>query len=64
MVKGTGLEKLCVIANSPNEWKLKVENLFKTPFDINETNKRDSIFSLQFNNKSNASRIVEEIFGA
>lgn len=64
MVKGTGLEELCLIANTTGEWKQKIKELFNSPFDINETEKRNIVFNQRFNNITNASLIIREIFGS
>ena len=59
MVKNTGLENLCVIANTPNEFKLTISKIMKQTFDKKEIQKREEILSSNFNNSVNASELIK-----
>lgn len=62
MVEGTPLGDLCVIANTAEEYRQRLDELFEQPFDADLTRRID-ILDEQFNNLKNAQRIADEIFG-
>lgn len=63
MVSGTGLEELCTIANTAEEWKDKIQMLFNTSFNmVDETEKRKNILNLIYNNEKNAQKLIEIIW--
>ena len=57
MVADTGLEKFCVIANSPEEMAKKVTELHQSPPDGAILKKRESYLSSHFSNHQNALKI-------
>ncbi|MCC7051416.1 MAG: glycosyltransferase [Bacteroidia bacterium] len=63
MVSGSGLNSLCVIANTPSEWKEYLKKLFNQPFDNTEIEKRNLLLLSLYNNKQNAQKLIETIFG-
>lgn len=62
-VDGTGLEKLCNIANTPEEFMEKTENLLKRPFCREEMEVRKKTLTAMFNNEANAKQQVKWIWG-
>lgn len=58
MVKETGLEELCVVADSPDEMKSMIHGLFKQPFDTHAIEKRRKGL-VDFTNKNGAEKIKE-----
>jgi len=62
-VEGSGLESLCHIANSATGFKEKVKELYEKSFTCNEIDKRKALLNNMFNNKANAKRINESIWG-
>ncbi len=62
MVKGTGLETLCAIADSPRQMKEKISQLFNKDFDGEEIRKRESVLQENFSNRRNAGKLSELIF--
>lgn len=61
-VDGTGLESLCVIAEEASEFVSAIDYLYVTPFTENEMEKRAMLLNQMFDNHSNASSLVAEIF--
>lgn len=61
MVDGTGLEKLCHIANSKDEFKNKAHKLMTEPFENKDLIMRKEILGKKFNNKRNAQMLLEAI---
>lgn len=62
MVEGTPLGDLCVIANTAEDYRQRLNELFAQSFDADLT-RRTTILDEQFNNLKNAQRIADEIFG-
>jgi hypothetical protein len=63
MVNNTGLETLCIIEDNPNATKRMLSELMKLDFTEHEIEKRNRILSAGFSNRSNALKLVKEIFG-
>ncbi len=59
MLKDTGLEDICVVADTVKEIKLKVNALFQNAFGINEIERRKIILEEKFSNNNNAEKIIE-----
>jgi hypothetical protein len=60
MVAGTGLESLCIIAETADEMKVKLhEVMTKTSFPEDELLKRKAILAENFSNDLNAKRFIE-----
>ena len=65
MVKDTGLEKLCVIKDSPEEMKSSVKKLFSVPFSQEEIKQREDILLHNgFSNKQNIQELIKFLFRA
>jgi hypothetical protein len=62
MVKDTGLESLCFIADDPQIMKQQIKELFYKDFNESEIEKRKEILYLHFNNKVSADILINKIF--
>jgi hypothetical protein len=62
MVKDTGLESLCYIADDPQLMKQQIRDLFNNDFDEAEINKRKEILCNNFNNTLSAEILIKKIF--
>jgi hypothetical protein len=58
MVENTGTGHLCHLANSPKEWVSQIERLIDKPFTLTEIAQRNNLLHKQFNNTTNALKIV------
>ena len=63
MLNGTGLEELCVIANSSREFKQKLRALFNKDFGTNEIRKRAQVLEHRYSNDNNADQLIRLVFG-
>lgn len=63
MVEGTPLGMLCHEAETPEEFRAKLDELFGRDFD-DDLSLRAKVLDSQFNNRSNAKAIADAIFGA
>ncbi|XVJ65785.1 MAG: glycosyltransferase family 4 protein [Lacibacter sp.] len=61
MVKGTGLEKACHIADNPAMIKYTVYRLFHTAFTNDDKEMRQGLLQKHFNNKANAERLMHAL---
>ena len=59
MVTNTGLEKLCVIADTVEGMKKEVIRLFEKSFDQTEIKKREEILMRDFSNLENVKKILQ-----
>lgn len=59
MVIGTGLDKLCVIANTPEEMLNSLENYIDKEFLDKELEERQNVLSMQYSNEKNATKLLE-----
>jgi len=64
MVRETGLEELCIIAESATEFIHYIEQCFTKEFSKEEISQRKEILDLYFNNKKNAKTLIEQVFGS
>ncbi|MEO8087085.1 MAG: glycosyltransferase [Bacteroidota bacterium] len=64
MVENTGLESLCIIANSPEAMKEKVNSVFEKEFTERERKKREEILLRDFSNEENAKKLLKVLFGS
>src|SRR4051812_41382016 len=62
-VEGTGLEKLCHIANTASDLQQLIKTLFIQPFTQEDLDKRKLMLYRHFNNEAGAQRIRTEIWG-
>ena len=58
-LEGTGLETLCEIAESPNEYVETIQKLFEIYFTEEEISKRKEILIQMYNNERNASQLMK-----
>ncbi len=63
MLNGTGLEDLCVKANSSSEFKSNLKILIKKDFTNPEIKKREKILSQRYSNDTNAEKLISLVFG-
>jgi glycosyltransferase involved in cell wall biosynthesis len=57
-LEGTGLTTLCELAEKPNEYITKIQELFEIPFTENDINKRKEILETIYDNKKNAEQLI------
>ena len=62
MVKDTGLESVCRIADSPGQMKKELALLMNKEFDSDEKIKREKILLEKFSNRANAVTLIELLF--
>ena len=62
MVEQTGLEELCIIADSPEEMRARVQELMEQDFSESELAKRRKLLNSIFSNQTNAQKLKELIF--
>lgn len=58
MLHGTGLSELCATANDAVSFKTEIIRLMETAFTLNDITKRDTNLAINYNNKTNAERIL------
>ncbi len=58
MVKNTGVEQLCTVADTPDEWNKAIMKKMDEPFDEKDGGHRTEILMEQFDNKKNAVKII------
>ena len=61
MIKGTGLESVCQLANNPTEFKYHAYRLFHKEFTDDDVQLRESLLQQQFNNKKNAEQLMRAL---
>ncbi|HRH64005.1 MAG TPA: glycosyltransferase family 1 protein [Bacteroidia bacterium] len=62
MLAGTGLDELCVIANSPQDIISNLNDLLKKEFTAEEIELRKTSLSKNYSNKANAEKLIAEVF--
>ena len=62
MVENTGLEPLCIMANSAEVMKEKIKSVFEKEFTERERKKREEILLKDFSNEENAKRLMKVLF--
>ena len=62
MLKGTGLDDLCTVANNTKEIKEELESLYGKDFDLDQKEKRHHLLKENYYNKTNAEKLVRLIF--
>ena len=62
MVENTGLESLCIVANSPEAMKEKIKAVFEKEFTERERKKREEILLKDFSNEENARKVLKLLF--
>jgi hypothetical protein len=61
MVKNTGLQELCVVANKPEDFIKAIKKLWSAPFNEADINKRTAVLEKIFSNSQNIKLITEEL---
>ena len=59
---GTGLESLCHIAETAEEFRSAIKQLFDQSFTTGEIEKREQILKKEFDNKTNAELLMQWIY--
>ena len=62
MVENTDLESLCIVADSKNEIKAKINELFTKPFNETEVLKRQQILDEKFSTNKSALKLIDILF--
>lgn len=62
MVKNTGLEHLCILAESPENFRQSILENFDRPFTREEIDRRQPMALRNFNNQLNANLLINKIF--
>ncbi|MCF8217451.1 MAG: glycosyltransferase family 1 protein [Bacteroidales bacterium] len=62
MVRGTEFRKLCHIANTPEQIKAKLNELFKTSFKTEDLKGRNALLDEHYSNHSNAEKLLDLIY--
>ncbi len=62
MLNGTGLEELCVVANSSREFKQRLKTLFKKEFTEREIEARRLTLGRRYSNDHNAELLIKLVF--
>jgi len=62
MVENTGLESLCILANSPEKMKEKIKEVMSREFTAREIEKREKVLAEKFSNKKNIEKLIQLAF--
>lgn len=62
MVRGTSLERLCVVADEPKQMIAEITRLMKEDFTEDDIVERDAWMRQLYDNEANARKIIETIF--
>jgi hypothetical protein len=62
MIRGTSLDSLCETGNSKEELRIKLKELFKEEFTIEEANRRAGQLKECYDNLVNGQKMVELIY--
>lgn len=60
-VSETGIESLCHIAETAEEFKVEITRLFNEPFTAGEIEKRNQLLKQEFDNRTNAELLMQMI---
>jgi glycosyltransferase involved in cell wall biosynthesis len=63
MVENTGLESLCIMANTPEAMKEKIKSVFGKEFTLKERKKREEILMKDFSNEQNGKKLLKILNG-
>jgi len=61
MLTGTGLDNLCSMAKTAEDFNTALGRLMSTPFTKEDITKRQNILNLQYNNQRNAGKLIKLI---
>ena len=62
MVKGTGLESLCIVHEEPEAFIAEINRLMKTDFTEDDIKERDEQMQQLYRNETNVKTLIEKIF--
>jgi hypothetical protein len=62
MVENTGLEGLCILANTPEKMKEKIKETMSKEFSRHEIEKREKLLAENFSNKKNIEKLIRLVF--
>jgi len=62
MVGNTGLESLCILANTPEKMREKIKDVMNKDFSVKEIEKRERVLNENFSNQKNITRLIRLIF--
>ena len=63
MVKGTSLERLCIVADEPEQINAEIKRLMEENFTEEDIDYRDETLKQMYRNEENARKIIGIIFG-
>jgi hypothetical protein len=58
-VEGSGLDKLCTIAEDADDFKTAITYLYAIPYTNEENKKREQLLLQLYNNQKNADKLIE-----
>ncbi|MBL7924783.1 MAG: hypothetical protein JNL88_11340 [Bacteroidia bacterium] len=62
MLAGTGLEDLCIRAESAGDFISAANGILKTGFEKADIHKREEVLGLKYSNRTNARRLIDQIW--
>ena len=62
MVRGTSLDRLCVVAETPEQFVTEINRLMEEDFTEDDIEERDDAMKELYQNDKNAQRIIESIY--
>lgn len=62
MISNTGLENLCHIANSPEEFVSAVKGLINIPFSQSDIEQREEVLGARFDNHATCMKLADQMF--
>ena len=57
-VDGTGLKKLCILAEDADDFKTAINYLYEIPFDLEQNRQRKILLAELYNNEQNAKKLI------
>jgi len=63
MLTGTGLDNLCAMARTAEDFNTALGRLMSTPFTKEDITKRQNTLNKQYNNQRNAGQLIKYIWG-
>lgn len=62
MIENTGLERLCVLADSATDMRAEIQRVFKTEFRTSDVKLREKVLAENFSNKINIEKLINKLF--
>ena len=62
MIESTGLERVCIVADSAQQMKEEIKKYIEADFTAEEISKRESTLSAEYSNRKNAENLVSLLF--